>query len=210
MSKNAGEYGIDRIDWEPALQYDSLELQMPTHLGLVAAAVDRTLGELKDMNPGLLKSIAPAGYTLRIPKGSMPQVEAMLQAVPADRRDSWRVHRVEPGDTIAGVAKQYGTSATLVSSANHDELPEAGAFAIVPVSYPGDRPVTVAKVAVKKPASKSTAARATATGKTTAQKTPAKKSAPKTTASSKKPASKAGSSASSKSTKAPARRAAGA
>ncbi len=204
MSKNAQEYGIGVIDYAPPLQYDSLELQTPTHLGLVAAAVDRSIGELKELNPGLLKSVAPAGYTLRIPKGSLPQLEALLQTVPGDRRDSWRVHRVEPGDTFAGVAKEYGTTASLLSSANHDELPEAGAFALVPVAYPGDRPPLVPKKVATSAVARRTPVKTSAT-KTVAHKTAA---APKKTA--PKAASKPKTSASGKSAKSPAHHAAGA
>jgi membrane-bound lytic murein transglycosylase D len=177
MSKNAEEYGIQNVDFEPAVAYDSLELQTPTHIGVVAAALDRSIGEVKELNPSLIKSVAPGGFTLHVPKGQVPQLEAALRVIPADRRDSWRVHRVEPGDSFAAVAKRYGTTADLLSSANHDQLPEAGMFAAVPVAYPGDpaaksaakktaaRKGTVKKASsARKPAAKSTAS---ATGKTT-------------------------------------------
>jgi len=149
MSKNAPEYGIGDIDFEPAVAYDSLELQTPTHIGLVAAALDRSVSELKELNPSLIKSVMPAGFTLRVPKGQMSQLEAALRVIPPDRRDSWRVHRIEPGDTFAAVAKRYGTTADTLSSANHDQLPETGMFAAVPVAYPGDRPATLAKGVAK-------------------------------------------------------------
>jgi membrane-bound lytic murein transglycosylase D len=160
ISKNAAEYGIGDIDFEPAVTYDSLELQTPTHIGLVAAALDRSISELKELNPSLIKSVTPAGFTLRVPKGQVPQLEAALRVIPADRRDSWRVHRVEPGDTFAAVAKRYGTTPDVLSSANHDQLPEAGLFAAVPVAYPGDRTPTLAKGVAKgkgKPAPRKTA-----------------------------------------------------
>ena len=158
MSKNAAEYGIGEVDFEPAVRYDSLELQTPTHIGLVAAALDRSVSELKELNPSLIKSVMPAGFTLRVPKGQMPQLEAALRVIPADRRDSWRVHKVEPGDTFAAVAKRYGTTPDVLSSANHDQLPETGMFAAVPVAYPGDRPSPVAKGKVKAGGKKTVAA----------------------------------------------------
>ena len=172
MSKNAAEYGIQDVDFEPAVAYDSLELQTPTHIALVAAALDRSVSELKELNPSLLKSVAPGGFTLRVPKGELPQLEAALRVIPADRRDSWRVHRVEPGDTFSGVAKRYGTTADLLSSANHDQLPESGTFAAVPVAYPGDRPAVV-KAALKGGA-KATPRR---TAAATSRKAPPKKTA---------------------------------
>jgi membrane-bound lytic murein transglycosylase D len=181
MSKNAEEYGIQDVSFEPAVAYDSLELQTPTHIGLVAAALDLSLSELKELNPALIKSVAPGGYTLRVPKGSVPQLEAALRVIPGDRRDSWRVHRVEPGDTFAGVAKRYGTSADVLSSANHDQLPATGTFAAVPVAYPGDRTPAVkakAKVTPRKTAaasSKKASAKKTASAPRKAARTAAKR-----------------------------------
>ena len=174
MSKNAQEYGLQDVDFEPAVNYDSLELQTPTHIGLIAAALDRSVSELKDLNPSLIKSVAPGGFTLRVPKGQVPQLEAALKVIPADRRDSWRVHRVEPGDTFAGVAKRYGTTADLLSSANHDQLPEAGMFAAVPVAYPGDRTPPV-KGKVKAATRKNASTRRASAKKTASTHKPAAK-----------------------------------
>lgn len=204
MSKNAEEYGIQNVAFEPAVQYDSLELQTPTHIGLVAAALDRSVSELKELNPSLVRSVTPAGYTLRVPKGSLSQLEAALKVIPADRRDSWRVHRMEPGDTFAAVAKRYGTSSDVLSSANHDLLPETGAFAAVPVAYPGDaKPV---KVASRKPAAKKKTSAKTVAGTGTSRK-PAAKPAAKSTA---KAAPKPSASATGKAVRSPGKRASGA
>ncbi len=191
MSKNAAEYGIQDVAYEPPADYDSLELQTPTHIGLIAAALDRSIGELKELNPALIKPVAPGGYALHVPKGSLPQLEAALRVIPADRRDSWRVHRVEPGDTFAAVAKRYGTTADLLASANHDQLPEAGMFAAVPVSYPGERPAAV-KTTGKKLPSKTGGKKAATTraGSKATAKSPANSHATRKSAA--KPAAAAG------------------
>ncbi len=139
IGKNAKDYGLDDLDMEQPLEYDTIELVSPTHLSLIADAIDRPLTELKELNPAVLRSVAPAGTALHVPKGTMPQVEAAFRAVPANRRDTWRVHKLESEDTFAGLAKRYGTTAALLSSANHDELPEAGALVVIPAAYPGDR-----------------------------------------------------------------------
>ena len=139
MAKNSKDYGIDNLDLDPPLEFDTLELQTPTHLMLVADAAGRSLSELRELNPGLLRPIAPSGYTLRLPKGTAEAVEAAFAIVPPNRRDSWRLHRVETGDTLATVAKRYGTTAVVVGSANHDGVPDAGALMVVPVPYPGAR-----------------------------------------------------------------------
>ncbi len=140
VSKNAKDYGLDDIEPDSPLAYETVELEAPTSLALVANAVDRPIADLKELNPALLKPIAPAGYQLRIPMGTSESLDQAFAAIPPGQRDSWRLHRVEAGDTAAALAKHYGTTAELVASANRGELPEAGSFAAIPVGYPGDHP----------------------------------------------------------------------
>jgi membrane-bound lytic murein transglycosylase D len=140
VSKNAKDYGLEEIDPDPPLDYDTVQLEAPTSLALAAAAVDRPIAELKDLNPALLKSTAPGGYQLRVPNGTLEQLEQAFAVIPANERDSWRLHRVESGDTPLTLAKRYGTTPEMISSVNGGELPEPGLFAAIPVAYAGDRP----------------------------------------------------------------------
>jgi membrane-bound lytic murein transglycosylase D len=139
VSKNAKDYGLDEIEPDSPLAYDTVELEAPTSLALAAAAVDRPIAELKELNPALLKSVAPGGYQLRLPGGTLEQLEEAFAVIPPNQRDSWRVHRVESGDTAASLAKRYGATAEMIASVNRGEIPEPGAFAAIPVAYPGDR-----------------------------------------------------------------------
>jgi membrane-bound lytic murein transglycosylase D len=140
VGKNATAYGLDRLDVENPLETDSIELQTPTHLALIADAVDRPLSELKELNPGLLKSVAPAGFSVHVPKGTLASVDTAFAVVPANKRDSWRLHRVSAGDSYATLAKRYSAPTASVMQANHQvNLEEAGALVAIPVAYPGDR-----------------------------------------------------------------------
>jgi hypothetical protein len=114
-------------------------LESSTHLALIADAIDRPLAELKELNPAVLRTVAPSGTAVHVPKGMLPLVEAAFRAVPANRRDAWRVHKLDGDDTFATLAKRYNMPSALVSSANHDALPETGSLVVIPVSYPGDR-----------------------------------------------------------------------
>ena len=183
VSKNAKDYGLDDIEPDSPVEYQTVDLESPTSLSLVASAVDRPLADLKDLNPALLKPIAPAGYQLRIPMGTREALDQAFAAVPRNERDSWRVHRVEAGETAASLARRYGTTAEMVESANRGDFPEAGSFAAIPVGYPGDHPV-VKRASSGKTASgsRTSARRRTAVVKKSAvaqasKKTPARKSA---------------------------------
>jgi membrane-bound lytic murein transglycosylase D len=144
MAKNQKDYGLEDIDLDQPIEYDTLDLKAATNIGLVADAVDRPASEIRDLNPGLLRAVAPAGYQLHIPKGTSNAVLAALENVPPDRRLTWRMHRVERGETLAQIAKQFATPANSIAQANNrlEEAPEAGDLLIIPASYtPAGPPV---------------------------------------------------------------------
>jgi len=152
MSKNAKDYGLDDLDLERPMDFDTIELQTSTHLALVADAVDRPLAELKELNPALLRSVAPPGYALHVPKGTLSTLESAFSVIPPNRRDSWRIHRIQENETFAALAKRFNATSALVSSANHEELPAVGQWAAIPVPYAGDRAAAPKHVASRKPA----------------------------------------------------------
>jgi membrane-bound lytic murein transglycosylase D len=187
IGKNAPEYGLDHLDVESPMEMESIEVETATNLALIADAVDRPLSELKELNPALLKSVAPAGFNVHVPKGTLAAVETAFAVVPRNRRDSWRLHRVSEGDTFAGLAKRYSAQTASISQVNHQALPEAGGLMAIPVGYPGDRTTGARTASARKPAVKGVGAKrrpapAVASAlrqKKTAPKTAAK-AAPKT------------------------------
>jgi len=199
IAKNAKDYGLDDLEMEQPLEYDTIELQSPTHIALIADAMDRPLAQVKELNPSVLRSVAPAGTALHVPKGMVPMVQAAFEAVPANRRDAWRIHKADGEDTFVTLARRYNTTPAMVSSANHDAPPVAGSLVVIPASYPGDRmPVrtavrtvassktgtrrTAASSSRVKPGTRASAARAKTPTKAStapAAKTPTKASAPK-------------------------------
>jgi hypothetical protein len=87
-------------------------------------------------------------------------VEAALQVVPEAHRDSWRVHRIENGETMTDLARRFNTSSSAIIAANRDDMPETGDWVAIPVAYPGDRqPV---RTSSRKPITKTGAHTATA------------------------------------------------
>jgi membrane-bound lytic murein transglycosylase D len=138
MNKYAKEYGLDRVEPLPELAYDKVEIVAPTHLRLIADLADCEESEVRDLNPALLRSYAPAGYTLRVPAGTAPEVAAALNAIPEQKRLSWRMHRVSEGESVATIASRYRARASEISEVNQldDYGMEAGEFLVIPVSAP--------------------------------------------------------------------------
>jgi membrane-bound lytic murein transglycosylase D len=185
MAKNAKAYDLDGVVPEPALEYDVATISSPTHLALVADLTETPVSEIQALNPALLKSLAPAGYQLNVPRGTGVALVAALETVPSERRASWRVHKVASGETLAMIGKRYGASPSVIAAANRmeSEAPETGDRLAIPQA-PAP-PSRVRKPAVRR--SSTVTARTT----TTAHKRTSKKSAVHST-SAPKPTPKAG------------------
>jgi membrane-bound lytic murein transglycosylase D len=138
MGKNAKEYGLDNITPESPVEYDTVEMSAATNLALVGDLTDAPISYLIELNPALLRNVAPAGYSLHVPKSTSTALIAGLDSIPQDHRLAWRMHRVESGETLAVIARRYGATTTSIIAANHmagaDE-PAAGDHLIIPASY---------------------------------------------------------------------------
>ena len=144
MAKNPKDYDLENLETDRPVEYETIDLDTPTSLALIADAADRPVSEIQDLNPALLKSAAPAGYQLRVPKGTLAPVMAALDLVPAIHRADWRIHRVVPGETLAEIARRYATPVSALTSANQRAAPEgsrrrrgssvAGDLLVVPVA----------------------------------------------------------------------------
>jgi membrane-bound lytic murein transglycosylase D len=166
MEKNAAEYGLDNLTLDPALEYDTVETTAPTGLALVSDIVDMSPVELAAMNPAVLRSIAPVNFPLHVPKGQGMQVAATLQLVPVERRASWRMHRVESGETLAEIGKHFGVAASSIVTANnlHSQEMSEGDRLLIPAA---SRPEPLAKRPVPHTATRRTTTTHTTTTHTT-------------------------------------------
>jgi membrane-bound lytic murein transglycosylase D len=176
MYKNAAAYDL-YVEPDPTWEYDNVVMDADTGLALIAAAVDRPVGQLKQLNPALLQTVAPKGYALHLPAGSADALKAALDVVPLPQRKSARIHLVQDDDTLATLAKKYGTTAAKLTATNNGSLPSVGKFALIP-------PVVVAKSPAK-PATKKTS-------QTSAKKPTSRTKATAKTKPSTKPTARAG------------------
>jgi membrane-bound lytic murein transglycosylase D len=146
MTKNAKEYGLDEVVPQTPLEYDTVDMNAATNLELIGDLTDTPVSQLMELNPALLKSIAPDGYSVRVPKGSGSTLSAAIQTVPATQRASWRMHLVTEGDTLAAIARRYGSTPKSIADANQlgNGMPNNGDRLLIPAAYhtPASRPVT--------------------------------------------------------------------
>jgi membrane-bound lytic murein transglycosylase D len=153
MSKNAAAYGLDQITPDAPIEYDTIMAPSATNLALIADLTDTSVPDLLQLNPALLRSVAPGNFEIRVPRGSGQQVTAALEQIPADRRESWRMHRVEEGESLASVARQFNlTSGKLAAANDLKDEPAPGDRLLIPVAYhETTAPVRTVKASVRTP-----------------------------------------------------------
>jgi membrane-bound lytic murein transglycosylase D len=136
MAKNPSEYGLNDVDPDPSLDYNTIDLSAPTNLLLLADLADCPVSQLRDLNPALLKNVAPQGWRLHVPKSAPASMAEVLDTIPADRRCCWRVHRVGEGETLAAIARRYKVTEKSIASVNHDmgHTLESGSLLVIPAA----------------------------------------------------------------------------
>src|SRR5260370_5423487 len=171
MAKNAKAYDLEGVVPDAPLEYDVANITSPTHLALVADLTETPVAEIQALNPALLRSVAPAGYQLNVPRGTAVSLVAALETVPSDRGASWRMHKVESGETLATIGKRYGASPSVIAAANsmQSDAPETGDRLVIPQA-------TAAPASVRKVVARRTTT--TSAPKGTAKKAPAHAATP--------------------------------
>jgi membrane-bound lytic murein transglycosylase D len=124
MAKNPAQYGLDSVVKEKPAAYDTVKIDYPIDLRLVAECVDATAEDLSDLNPSLLRMTTPKfsekgeQFELRLPAGTADKFQIAVGAIPTDKRVWWRYHNVQPGETLAAIARTYHTSPKAIAEAN--------------------------------------------------------------------------------------------
>jgi membrane-bound lytic murein transglycosylase D len=119
ISKDPARYGIE-FQPEPALKADTVKPGQAIDLRLVAETIDTDLESLRNMNPELLRLVTPPDpeFVLRLPEGTAERFFGEIAAIPPEKWVSWRRHKVEQGETLYSIAKQYRVSPAEVADAN--------------------------------------------------------------------------------------------
>jgi membrane-bound lytic murein transglycosylase D len=145
MAKNPSQYGLDEVLMEHPSDYDTVTINYPVDLRLVAECIGSTSGELQDLNPSLLRLTTPrvGKFELRLPAGTEDEYQTAIASIPPDMRLWWRYATVHPGDTLASLARNYHTTAKSIATANHleDTELETNAKLVIPVA-PGKHPLS--------------------------------------------------------------------
>ncbi len=129
VAKDPARYGLEVVAREP-LAFDSARVGKATPLAAVAAAVERPVVEITDLNPHLLRGMTPPAdsFTVRIPVGSAGAFDSAFTALPDSVRQAFRKLTSRRGETRAALAKRGGVTTAQLTAYNRSlRLAKSGA-----------------------------------------------------------------------------------
>src|ERR1700689_4955433 len=123
VGKDPALYGVEVAPEKPA----ATDVIYPKHsidLHLVADATGADIDDLRSMNPELLRNVTPndPNFGLKLPAGYGGKFQDNIGQVPQDKWTSWRLHKVESGETLGDIARHYRVTVPAIELANHLEL----------------------------------------------------------------------------------------
>src|SRR5579872_5523458 len=138
MAKNPSQYGLQNVIPDPPMKYDTVKINYPVDLRLVAECIEVTPSELQELNPSLLRMTTPKrSFDLHLPVGTGEKYQAAIAAIPADMRLWWRYHTVAKGETLMSLARTYHTPMKTIATANQLDLSDTidtGAKLVIPIA----------------------------------------------------------------------------
>jgi membrane-bound lytic murein transglycosylase D len=140
IAKDAAHYNI-QADPEQPVPVDIVKPGRAIDLRLAAETIDVDVETLRALNPSLLRMATPdePAFELRLPQGTGEKFTAEIAAIPPDKWISWRRHRVEPGETVASIARKYRVTPAAIAEANKIDRTaalDAGAKLVIPAAQP--------------------------------------------------------------------------
>lgn len=119
IASNPSAYGFEGLPTDPPDPTASVILSEATDLRVLARCAQIPLEQMQALNPSLKRLVTPPReFALKIPAHTYGTFQEAFAAVPAEERLAVAMHTVARGETLASLARRYGTSAEAIRLAN--------------------------------------------------------------------------------------------
>jgi membrane-bound lytic murein transglycosylase D len=149
IAKQPKKFGFD-VQLDKPFTSEIVKIDGQTDLRILARLVQLDPETLRQMNPQLRRGMTPPGSTtdVYVPVGLGDSLAAAYAALPAADRLILVRHQVTKGESLAFLARHYGTSATAIANANHlgkNVALKPGQDLVIPAVAPAVRDVDISR-----------------------------------------------------------------
>jgi len=120
IGKNPEKYGFNVLP-APPIETDRVSVDKATDLRVIAEAINLPVADLVALNTHLLRWTTPPDdpdFQLILPKGYSDKFNEQIASLPESKRILVKEHVIRKGDTLASIAKRYGTTVSQISQTN--------------------------------------------------------------------------------------------
>ena len=119
VAKAPARYGFT-VDPQAAPAFDAVAVDGAVDLRIVAECGESRVDAIRELNPELRRLATPAKrtFSLKVPAGTGPAIASCLASLPAEKRVTFRTHRVARGETLSSVARLHGARVQDIAEAN--------------------------------------------------------------------------------------------
>jgi len=142
-------YGINLQPINDAPYLQEVDVGSQIDLSQAAKLAGISVSTIHKLNPGFRRwATDPDGpYTLLLPISKVRGFEQRLDALPENKRVTWREHLVKPGETLGSLAVQYKTNIFIIKQVNHlhNDIIRPKQLLLIPVQFHGSLESPVVK-----------------------------------------------------------------
>jgi len=141
IAREPDRYGFSPPPDAP-VEVNTVTLQHPVDLKVLAQAAGTTAEEIRSLNPALIRWATPPDrpFALRIPSDRSDGFREAIERIPPEQRITWIRHTVRKGETPSRIARRYGVDVQTVLDLNglrkRQPLRAGSALRIPPVPTP--------------------------------------------------------------------------
>jgi membrane-bound lytic murein transglycosylase D len=119
IGKDPGRYGM-RLERLAPFAYDSVEVPAETPVAAVASASGKTIDDIRDLNPHLIRGMVPPGKPMfvRVPVGTAESFSMAFAALDSSERSGLTRLKTKSNMTITSLAKAHGITSTQLRAFN--------------------------------------------------------------------------------------------
>jgi membrane-bound lytic murein transglycosylase D len=126
IAKDPEKYGFSNINFQPEFEFDSVVIDKPVSLDLLAKQMNIPYEDLKKMNPRYKSDFVPVykdrTNAVRVPVGmkdlALTKIDASVATAPLHYVSGFEWYKVRRGDTLSTIARKFRTNMAVLRDLN--------------------------------------------------------------------------------------------